>query len=317
MRRLKRFFLLLSPLLSLMLVLMLVLTCLLAPIQARAQAKVPVQGNNPACATPSLAWEVTSDTATVWLFGSIHFAAPEAYPLCPPVQQAFARADALAVELDTEARAAEVQDVVMRTAFLPKGQRLSDQLSPEIKELIANQGIDLFLYQAFRPWYFSVLLQVQKFMALGYLPEYGLDLHFLARARERGMPILELETVAEQMGLLKSLAEQNTDAYMRQFLLELAEVDELAHSVFDAWSRGDARGLGEILFGQADEYPEFAPVYEKVYYERNVRMAKTIVGYLHGRQNVFVVVGAGHLVGDRSVLAELAAQGFEARQLRP
>ena len=296
---------------------LLILACLLAPVPARAWLPDWAVRQNPACDTPSLAWRVRSDTATVWLFGSIHFAGPDIYPLCPPVRDAFARADALAVELDTQARAGQVQKVVAETAFLPQGKNLSGLLSDEIKGMIRDQGIDLGLYERFKPWYFAIVLQVRKFMSLGYLPGYGLDLHFLSLAKERGMPVLELETVEEQMDLLAGLADMDVDTYMRQFLSELAGMDAMARDIFDTWSRGDGPALAELLFGEMEEHPEFAPLYERLYFERNVRMAETIDGYLRGDQDVFVVVGAGHLVGGRSVLDELAARGYAAEQLEP
>lgn len=296
---------------------LLILAALLAPAPAHAWVRTVLARGNPACDTPSLAWRVDSDTATVWLFGSIHFASPAVYPLCPPVKQAFAKADALAVELDTETRTQEIQELALKTAFLPPDQSLSGLLSGEIKSLIQEQGINLALYERFRPWYFALLVQVQKFVALGYSPAYGLDLHFLSLARKRDMPILEMETATEQMDLLKSLAEMDVDTYMRQFLEELAGMEDLALGIFDTWSRGDGPALAELLFGQMGEHPEFAPLYERLYFERNERMAETIAGYLRGDQNVFVVVGAGHLVGERSVLDELAARGYAAEQLQP
>ena len=288
--------------------------CLLAPSSRAGDKRL---SGNPACATPSLAWRVDSATATVWLFGSIHFATQDAYPLCPPVRDAFAQAQALAVELDTTIRAKEIQDQVVKTGFLPKGQNLSDLLPEDVKAMAREQGVNLELYQRFRPWYFAVLVQVQKFMALGYLPEYGLDQHFLNKAHERNMPVLELETVEQQLGLLRSLAEMDTETYLRQFFTELAGLETMAKAIYEDWSEGDAPGLAGVLFGQLADHPEYETLYDQLYFERNARMADTVEGYLKGGRNVFVVVGAGHLVGDRSVLDELADRGYTATQLEP
>ena len=44
-------------------------------------------------------------------------------------------------------------------------------------------------------------------------------------------------------------------------------------------------------------------------------MAKKIEGFLHSNNNYFVEVGAGHLVGERSIVDLLQKAGFQIKQL--
>ena len=48
----------------------------------------------------SFIWKVSSETNSIYLLGSIHLATPELYPLDSCIEDAFALADNLVVEVD-------------------------------------------------------------------------------------------------------------------------------------------------------------------------------------------------------------------------
>jgi uncharacterized protein YbaP (TraB family) len=56
------------------------------------------------------------------------------------------------------------------------------------------------------------------------------------------------------------------------------------------------------------------PIYEKLIYERNRRMVSKIEGYLRGNGSYFVVVGAGHLIGEQGIVKALEKKGFRVEQ---
>ena len=56
-------------------------------------------------------------------------------------------------------------------------------------------------------------------------------------------------------------------------------------------------------------------VHEKILTDRNRNMAKKISSHLRSRGTVFVVVGAGHLVGDLGIVELLRKEGYHVEQL--
>ena len=54
---------------------------------------------------------------------------------------------------------------------------------------------------------------------------------------------------------------------------------------------------------------------DQLIYKRNVDMAQQLESYLTTEKKYFVVVGAGHLVGDGSILALLRAKRYQIDQL--
>jgi uncharacterized protein len=54
---------------------------------------------------------------------------------------------------------------------------------------------------------------------------------------------------------------------------------------------------------------------DQLIYQRNADMAQQLETYMATEKKYFVVVGAGHLVGDRSILTLLQAKRYQIDQL--
>ena len=80
---------------------------------------------------------------------------------------------------------------------------------------------------------------------------------------------------------------------------------------YEAWEAGDTAGLNQLLTESFKEYPA---VYAKLIIARNQNWLPQIEKYLAQDENYLVVVGAGHLVGDQSVVRMLQVKGYSVRQ---
>ena len=61
--------------------------------------------------------------------------------------------------------------------------------------------------------------------------------------------------------------------------------------------------------------PELQSFQNQLIYKRNVDMAQQLETYMATEKKYFVVVGAGHLVEDRSILTLLQAKRYQIDQL--
>ncbi|UXN73043.1 TraB/GumN family protein [Devosia sp. A8/3-2] len=59
-----------------------------------------------------------------------------------------------------------------------------------------------------------------------------------------------------------------------------------------------------------------AAMMDRIIYDRNERWAETLKGVLADNKNALVVVGAGHMIGDRGVQALLEDAGFAVQRLQ-
>lgn len=271
---------------------------------------------------PLYQWQVESDSATITLVGSIHVGKPDFFPLAPPFGEAFEAADALAVEVDMSSpeNAQKAMSLMTTDGMLPEGQTLKDRLEPELyarlEKLAEEKGEPLAMYARFKPGIVVMILVMNEYQRQGFDPQLGIDLHFLAKAREADKPIRELETLEAQMDLFLEIDDKLDDVLIAETLDQLDELTEQTAELIELWRSGDVEGLDELMQEQVGDDPDLVAFYRKLLDDRNVGMADTIDRWLHEDQDVFVVVGAGHFGGKRGILNLLEEKGWDVTQAR-
>jgi len=254
------------------------------------------------------------------LLGSVHLADESFYPLRKDIKAAYDRSDALVVEADILKAESDItlQQQIMTESLYPPGDNLKNHISPDIyqqlQEWLSQRNIPEPMFNRQRPAIAMITLSMVEMQARGLNPQLGIDRHFLLQAHKSNKPVLELESVIEQLRMLNSL--ENPDLYLKQTLEQLAEMDSFVPRMKQAWKQGSTDELYQLVIAEGlEENPEFAPLYDALFFKRNRTMAKTIQQLSGDHQSLFVIVGAGHLVGDRSVTKLLQKQGFQINQI--
>jgi uncharacterized protein YbaP (TraB family) len=98
----------------------------------------------------------------------------------------------------------------------------------------------------------------------------------------------------------------------------IAEAEEGAaqlDTLSDAWRRGDLEALEHYVIDDTRrEYPE---MYETLFVQRNAAWMDTLMAELEGSGVDFVAVGAGHLLGEHGLVAQLRARGVRVERVSP
>jgi uncharacterized protein YbaP (TraB family) len=262
-------------------------------------------------------WAVKGKKNTVYLFGSIHIGKPEFYPFEPVIESSFAGSKYLVVELDGTSKETEKKMAqFMAAAKLEKGQSLRTVLSPGVYRKLIEQldkiGLPADTFDNVKPWVTAVALSVLKMQSMGYMPELGVDRYFLEKAKD-GKRIAELESFEEQVKLFETIGEEKFLAFT---LLSLDSVELQVKKLINAWRCGDLQTLEEIVFEiNSGALHDVDELYNKMYFDRNRRMANKIEKYLLDDENYFIVVGSGHLIGDKGIVALLKKGGYRVTRL--
>jgi len=159
----------------------------------------------------------------------------------------------------------------------------------------------------FEPWFAGLTVSVMALQAHGYDVQHGVEQIIQAEARDAGKESCGLETLDGQLGLLDDLPGALQNEILLQALEEAGDFESLIEPMLDAWRRGDEAGLERSLEDDFEGYPELA---DALIYDRNARWADQVSEMLGGDEQVLVVVGAMHLVGERGLPALLADRGF-------
>lgn len=263
-------------------------------------------------------WKISSPTTVVYLYGSIHLGKPEMYPLAGPVEEAFATADSLVVEVNVDAvDPAYAQQLMVHKGTYQRGESIYDQLSPKtsgrLRQHLQTRGISSEQFAVFKPWLAAVTLTVMQIEELGFDAEYGVDRYFLNRA-EGKKTILELESFEEQIQFFDAM--DNQDLFLYYTLESMDETEEMLNELIRSWSEGDTAAMEKIVMTDIlEEDPRLLSIFEKILFDRNVRMAAYIEDYLTRPGVYFVVVGAAHLITEKGIVALLEQSGYSVEQL--
>ncbi|MBI1252512.1 MAG: TraB/GumN family protein [Alphaproteobacteria bacterium] len=282
---------------------MLVLACGLC--LGCAQAPRPARG-------PAL-WSISDADSTVWLFGSVHLLRENVAWRTAAIDAALAEAELIYFEADTSTAATpRFQAIAAARGLNPPGVALSSLLTPaqnaKLAEAAQSVGLQAAQFEPLRPWLAALQLSVAALAQQGATQSAGVETVLTGRAEALGLEIGYFETAEQQVGFLADLPLEVQLAFLDETLDDLGETDALMAAMDDAWATGDVVKLAQFL---ENDMRDTAPaVREALIDRRNRAWADDIEGLLARDDDVFIAVGAAHLVGEGSVIALLRERGL-------
>jgi uncharacterized protein YbaP (TraB family) len=287
----------------------------LAPL-ARASEPAAEAGQKLFC------WKVTGpEGGAVYLLGTIHVGRAEFYPLPAVIENSFKAADTLVTETDlTEPQgSSRLLKLLLEKGTYPRGDSVENHIGAETRAHLAHYvatskelGSD---YTHLKPWFLSIAIAIVEAKRAGLNTNEGIDRHFVDQATAMKKPIGTLETSEFQLELMNSFSDELQDQLLLAALLDTEKKPEVMGQLLQAWKSGDAERLHETTTRYLRDYPVLKPLFEKMFDQRNDAMTQKIEAFLKTPKTVFVAVGAGHLTGERGILAQLRAKNYEIEQL--
>lgn len=269
-------------------------------------------------AHPLFLWRFDVGTSIAYLAGSIHVMKPSLFPLPAQFDAAFALSNRLAVEVNTNGLAPDALRAAFRSyALLPEGQSIGMVLRPatlaSVNAHLQAQTATMASVATLKPAMLATQLAVARLSALGYLPEFGLEQHFMSGVGNR--PVLELETLDEQLAVLTSPPMAVQDEMLAETIDQMDTIEPIIAAMIVAWLAGDEREFRRLFDLESGDSPEVQAFMRRLLEDRNVGMAEKIVGYLQAPGTTFVLVGAAHLTGPEGIVALLEARGLKGRRI--
>ncbi len=249
--------------------------------------------------------------------GSIHVLPKSAYPLKPALRRAFQNSNRVLFEIDLadQNHAQSMADSV-RDGLYPKGEKLSQHLSREtltmLKTLLPYFQISLEKIEPMRPWLVSDLLMGYYLASNGYHSELGVDYHFYELARKEGKPTGGLEKIKAQTAPFRDLNDDEADKYLRETLTSLPFTGAWFRQMIQSWETGDINSLDVLINRSGRKEKGF---YKSLFDDRNSAWMPTIRATIGQKENVLIIVGSGHLVGENGIVQLLRREGFHVEQL--
>ncbi len=260
-------------------------------------------------------WTISDDDTTIHITGTVHIIKPDLVWMREDTKLLIQNATALILELDENQQSpAVVQPLVIKYGMLPAGQKLSEIIGAEkFNAILAAMGgaVPAQSIEPMRPWLAATTMTVVKMMQNGYDPESGADKSYITVAKEAGVPIQGLETADLQMAVLASLDGDDATDFIAMTLAQESEAISIIDEMTKAWTTQDHDKLAALLNDGFKEYPEMA---DKLLNSRNRSWAIQMETLLERPGSFVIAVGAGHLVGEGSLIDILTKSGYTVTQ---
>jgi uncharacterized protein YbaP (TraB family) len=263
-------------------------------------------------------FKVSGQGHTLYLFGTMHVGRPDFYPFEPRFDAILTKAPVLALEVDPAIPADVAARTMRQYALAPPGMVTPPGLAPRLARVLAAQGVPADAMAPFKPWLIATVLTLNEFTRLGYSQADAVDSRLAALARQRGVKVVELESIGAQLSLLASmpLADQWTfvDDTLRQIDSGKSSTD--SRKLAQAWATADRTALDAVAAQLASDATVSGRFMREVLLDgRNGALADGVASLMQREDNSVAAIGVLHLLGKGSVTERLRAKGLSVERV--
>ncbi len=254
----------------------------------------------------------------LFLCGTIHVLRDSDYPLSPGYEAAYNRSDKIVLELppgsgNGPAMASRMRQLGTYAADTSLEANITQETWQTVRQWASTHGIEASSLNRSRPWFVSLIITSTEYAALGAKPDMGVDQYFETRAERDGKPGEGLETVEFQLQLFSKLTQAQQKDMIEQTMAEVSTLSREYEKMISAWKNGELDALHEMLFREAERYPELMDLFLK---DRNHAWIDRLDAMLKKGENAMILVGTGHLTSDDGLIQLLKNRGYRVRHHR-
>ena len=286
-----------------------------------------LSGAAPALAAPALPaalpdaepamWVVRDADTTIYLFGTFHALDGKRDWFNDEVKQAFDASQDVVLEIITPDDPTALRATMMQRAMDTSGKTLTSKLSPDgrvrLAALLKTHDLPPTALDKFKPFFASLTVATLQFGKMGMGAQHGAEAVIKKAVAGTSKKLGAVETVNEQLLLLDSLSEAEQLKMLEAALKQGGSMATEIQAMLNAWNNGDAVTVAKMIQQSDDESPAF---FKLMFTDRNARWVKWVDRRLEKPGTVFMAVGAGHLAGDRSVIAMLKKEGHKVTRVQ-
>ncbi len=247
-------------------------------------------------------WRVSDGDTTVYLLGSMHLLPSGTDWRDEAVNAAIADADTLVLESDPQAKT-DFAAVARAPGLKPLAERLGPDKQNALMKAIARTGQPESAFDDYKDWAAAVMLGTGDALEAGATAKRGVDAVLWTDFKRRKRTTIALEQPGAQLQALDILPPE-----LQHLMLEDAITGPGYDSTLGAWSDGDVAALDKATGPKTlRAFLVLAP---------NKRWSGWIAKRMAQPGKLLVAVGAGHLVGEQSIVEMLTAKGFKVERVQ-
>ncbi|MBI1780049.1 MAG: TraB/GumN family protein [Sphingobacteriales bacterium] len=260
----------------------------------------------------SLLWEISGNgiKQPSYLFGTMHIICRDDALLSKAMEKIIANSSAIYLELDMD----NMMELlgIFQYMNMKGGKKLGDYLTAEevkrVKDwFVKNQPlIPAMMIEKMKPIFLSSMVGEKGFNC--QQPD-GMEMRIMEEANKHGKEIKGLETMAYQAGIMDSIPYEIQAKELIKSIDSGDVQDSSVKMLIDLYKQQDIDKLDTMMNkteGEMSKYNEF------LLYRRNRNWADKINTLIKSNSYLFAV-GAGHLPGNKGVIALLRKLGYTVK----
>ena len=268
-----------------------------------------------------LLWKIErAGRPTSYLFGTVHLTDERVTKLSPAVEQALGQSKTVALEVSdiSEKATATVIAQSAPLVMFTDGRRLDGLLSgteyDTVKRIISRSGMPSDLAALFKPWIVTMIMSVSDCERTSI--QQGarvLDMKIAEVGKARGLQVVGLETIPEQLQALAAVPESQQLDMLRASLKFADRTNDMMETLVQLYLDRKISAALPFQIAIAKQVgignETFAGFQEKLLTDRNIKMRATAEPLLE-QGGVFIAIGALHLPGKQGLVALLREAGY-------
>lgn len=267
--------------------------------------------------TAQIFWKVEKpgNEKVSYILGTHHFAPNDVLETLPAIPAALENADKLYGELDMSTLSSPSTITIMQGYILaPADSMLNKVMSPaqlDSLRVVWNQvtGGQAPLEMVYQMKPAGIGTQIAAMLAMQLFPKLdptnGLDKLMQDKARALGKPVVGLETIEFQCEKLYNTPISKQVEGLMKTVNDFEGEKQRSVELSEAYIAHDLNRLEQLIKEEESDPEE----YEQLLYSRNDAWVAQLVKEMP-TESLVVVVGAGHLPGERGVLEQLRKAGY-------
>lgn len=269
----------------------------------------------------ALLWRIEKPRlAPSYLFGTIHLTDDRVANLSPATDSALRSAKIVALEIADLSPAALAPALAALQHLLVYGdgrsleRQLTDEEQKKSHKVLEGAGMPPAVLALLRPWFVGMLMAVsdceRQRRAAGLIP---LDAQLGETAKSLGIPVMGLETVADQLHAMARVPENDQIVMLKASLKLYDRTDALIETMITLYKSraiGKLWPLQEELWREAGFNPASLTAFQReVVTVRNGKMRDAAKPVLE-KGGAFIAVGALHLPGPTGLVEQFRKIGY-------
>lgn len=301
-----------------------ILVCAIVPSLVYASSSKALAENGSNADSNGFLYKIEKNKKVSYIFGTIHFGFSEDQIIGKNILNLVESSSAVYVEADIS-DTGRSEKSIDKFGFYHNGGKLINSIGKDYydtyKSILVNRGkfFSLDEYSSARPWLVAMVVPIADALTDVYpLLKYGSEYQLIDVAKNKGIPLMELEGIEYQAAIFSDMDDEKESAYFSSYIKLLRDrvIYRRVADEINAWTKSDISALKDIMMSARERHDNYSDFYfEKIIDVRNAHFTKMISHLSEEKEGYFFALGCEHLVGPTGVLAQLSKLGFDVKKV--